>query len=167
MSKIEQNLELFKKQIKYNLKTWGGKNQLQRAKKGILTETTELLEKEKKQLRGDKISELDYIKEYGDAIYYARVFQYLMRFDSITKEYYENLAYPNNLNILHLIRVALDLNEARNIDVVEENFKKYLAYYFKLIENLDIHFPYILNVNIEKLTKRANEGKIKGFGDNR
>lgn len=142
---IEQNLKTYHSYIKTCLRIWDSREQLKRSKIGLLTDTTKILECYKDELEHKNT---DYIVHYGNAIFNARIFQYLLKFDGINKEYYECLSYPNNLDIYDLINIALKVNTSRNIDVIEQNFKIFLAYYFKILQRQELSFEKILNTQI-------------------
>jgi len=159
---MNKNYQLFVDFLEPVLKTWGGENEKERALLGIFEETGELIGKFKKQLRGDKVSDLDIKKEIGDLLYYLRIFAELEKIEIVD----HNVNYSKFSKDFFLKRFSLDYFYLFTDDK-KTPFNSILSLTFELISLLKYDLSEILEINQKKLSDRKKRNVIKGNGDNR
>jgi len=151
------------------LKTWGGENQKERAKLGIIGELGEVAEVLKKYLRGD-FDEVErdkrLLKELGDSTYYIAIdIQLEGHYDFIEEVKYANKeSSRKNFSDLSNIEL-LKLTQSRFCAEYDPHF--YISTLIEFMERYVFTIEQVMQANIEKLTKRAKNGLIQGDGDNR
>lgn len=152
------------------LRTWGSDNQKERAELGIIGELGEVAEVLKKFLRGDfdKVErDKRLLKELGDATYYFFIKYYLdgMQcnlesececYDPCIDEAIQVYSFYTDAHLMHGIIQRLYACNWESIYMLMELMRRY-----------GVDLVYVMQANIDKLSKRAENGLIKGDGDNR
>jgi len=146
------------------LKTWGGENQKERAKLGIIGELGEVAEVLKKFLRGDfdKVErDKRLLKELGDTGYYIAIDLKLAGFDIK-----DIIDYQNKVDYVSVFDLAFYFTEyMENENVRTAN--SHVMCFVQLVEYYGFTIEQVMQANIEKLADRAERNKISGDGDER
>lgn len=144
------------------LRTWGGENQKERAELGIIGELGEVAEVLKKFLRGD-FDEVErdkrLLKELGDLLYYIAIDMYLwdINFYDWFVCGYEHGEYS-----------CTDLSNRINDYNQSNDHTGIIAMVFvSFIIDSGFTLQQVMQANIDKLTKRAENGLIQGDGSDR
>ena len=153
------------------LKTWGGENQKERAELGIIGELGEVAEVLKKYLRGD-FDEVErdkrLLKELGDVLYYIAIDIHLL---DMTYDFVEELQSYDKHEIHEMCHWYREDSTTELIIKCTSNIFTpswdTLSNFIVLLTRFKFSIEQVMQANIEKLAKRAENGLIQGDGDNR
>ena len=143
------------------LKTWDGENQKERAELGIigeLGEVAEVLKKFKRKDFGTIERNKRLLKEFGDLLYYFAIDCWLHDINFV--ESIKQSARGRKHDLSYLLRAVNNHIQGNyELDFMESFISVTFHYGFNI--------EHIMQANIKKLSKRAENGLIQGDGSNR